>query len=75
MVDMVVRIFNKLWKYSFWGCVLCPFIFALLPIIPMKISYTVTISFAVAFLSLTIVRLLFAMAAPPVVTVRIERDD
>lgn len=72
---MITRIFYKLWKYSFFGGVLCPFIFALLPIIPMKISYTVTISFAVAFLFLTIVRLLFAMAAPPVVTVRIERDD
>lgn len=72
---MIARIFNKLWKYSFLGCVLCPFIFALIPIIPSEISFTVAMSFVVAFVFLTIVRFLFAMAAPPVVTVRIERDD
>ncbi|PIT16426.1 hypothetical protein BGI32_04640 [Snodgrassella alvi] len=72
---MIARIFNKLWKYSFLGCVLCPFIFALIPIIPSEISKYILISFTTAFLFLTIVRLLFAMAAPPIVTVRMERDD
>jgi hypothetical protein len=71
---MIARIFNKLWKYSFLGCVLTPFV-ALIPIIPSEISFTVAMFFVVAFLFLTIVRLLFAMAAPPIVTVRMERDD
>ncbi|PIT20142.1 hypothetical protein [Snodgrassella alvi] len=71
---MIARIFNKLWKYSFLGCVLCPFIASFLPL-PDDIIKYMFVFFASAFLFLTIVRLLFAMAAPPVVTVRIERDD
>ncbi|MCO6525494.1 hypothetical protein [Snodgrassella sp.] len=71
---MIARIFNKLWKYSFLGCVLTVFIASLLPL-PDDIIKYMFVFFCSAFLFLTIVRLLFAMAAPPVVTVRIERDD
>lgn len=74
MVDMVVRIFNKLWKYSFLGFILVPPVTSLF--LPNEFVFKyLFIPFGAVFLFLTIVRLLFAMAAPPVVTVRIERDD
>ncbi|MCO6520578.1 MAG: hypothetical protein J6582_06000 [Snodgrassella sp.] len=71
---MIARIFNKLWKYSFLGSVLSPLIAAFLPL-PDDIIEYMFVFFLSAFLFLTIVRLLFAMAAPPIVTVRMERDD
>lgn len=72
---MITRIFYKLWKYSFFGGILCPLIFALLPIIPSKVALYITMCFGFTCACLTIVCFLLAIAAPPVVTVRIERDD
>jgi hypothetical protein len=71
---MITRIFYKLWKYSFWCFIIIPFVASLLLSNEIVFKY-LFIPFGTAFLFLTIVCFLFAMAAPPVVTVRIERDD
>lgn len=70
----MAKLFNKIWKYSFLGVLLSIFIVPFLPL-PSEFSKYTAITFITIFLFLTIVRLLFAMAAPPIVTARIEKDD
>jgi len=70
----MVKLFNRIWKYSFFGVLISFFVVSLLPL-PGEFSKNTVITFTTIFLFLTIVRLLFAIAAPPIVTVRIEKDD
>ncbi|MCT6882209.1 hypothetical protein J3U75_04485 [Snodgrassella sp. B3088] len=70
----MAKLFNKIWKYSFLGVLLSIFIVPFLPLSSEFSKYT-AITFVTIFLFLTIVRLLFAMAAPPIVTARIEKED
>jgi len=70
----MAKLFNKIWKYSFLGVLLSIFVVPFLPL-PGDFSKNTAITLTTIFLFLTIVRLLFAMAAPPIVTVRIEKDD
>jgi len=69
------RFFFKSWKYVFLSWLIIPLIASFLPI-PSEVTLNyLFLPLGVSFLFLTAVCFLLILAAPPVVSVKVEKDD
>lgn len=69
------RFFFKSWKYVFLGWLIIPLIASFLPI-PSEVTLKyLFLPLGVSFLFLTVVCFLLILAAPPVVSIKVEKDD
>ena len=67
------RFFFKSWKYVFLGWLIIPLIASFLPSeVTLKYLF---LPLGVSFLFLTVVCFLLILAAPPVVSIKVEKDD